>query len=440
MKRLSLLLALACLSCGPVHVNVTPPPAPTDTFNVACDVRDADTHRKVAGALCTITGQSLLTNSDGYALLLHIFGGIDPVSRQPIMQVLSVAKTGYQFKETSFPNTHDQDVVVDIQALHFDPSDIPLEQLAAIRGAMWPLATGCNLSLPFGPRPGSPDNVIATGFMANYSADDQLKIVDCLKSRGYTHVVMGPLVDSDGYHGQYEAHDWRGANFDRFLDTAQFFWDHGLEPVVFVHPDGWTFEQTRDELTPLLSQPRAQRLIRIVVPTGWEPTRYGWSSCTWTLFFQWARQTLPNALVLVHSVNDTDGLVGTDERCDDNGKPVGEGWAREVPYLHGWLIQNGPYATSPADNPTLAHNYAAQFMASGDGAQQHSVAWHFAGNVGWPTTSAWGDRPILLYAGEVTAFTGYWNNLAESIRVQWGDLAVRSGAAGYLDGGTIAVR
>jgi hypothetical protein len=77
----------------------------------------------------------------------------------------------------------------------------------------------------------------------------QACIVAELKARGYTHVVMGPLVDSDGYHGIWQPNDWRGANFERFLDALQMFWDAGLAPVVFISPDGWTYEQNVDAFT-----------------------------------------------------------------------------------------------------------------------------------------------------------------------------------------------
>ena len=322
-----------------------------------------------------------------------------------------------------------------------DPGTIPLGELARIRGAMW----SARLDLPFGPRPGRADNIIATEFFEDYSNADQIRILAALKARGYTHVVVGPLVDSDGYHGQYRPHDWRGAEFDRFLDELQTFWDNGLAPIVFIHPDGWTFERTRDEFTPLLRKERAQRLVRIVVPTGWEPTRRGWSSCTWAAFAQWARQTLPNALVLIHTVSDADAPVGTDWRCNDDDRPWNptgnaRGWKRIAPFIHGWLIQNGPYEVSPDADRALARRFAAQFKVDADGADQHSIAWHFKDAGGWPRDSAWGSgMPILLYAAEQTAYASYWKNFPEAGSRAWGDLAIAAGADGYLDGGTVAV-
>lgn len=323
----------------------------------------------------------------------------------------------------------------------FDPSTLTLGQLAAIRGAMWPQCGSVSLSL--GPRPGQPSNIAATDFLEDYSPTEQAAVIGIVKSPKYTHVVVGPIVDSDGYHGIWTPRDWR-TNFSAFLDELQRYYNNGLIPIIFIHPDGWTYEQTV-ELTPLFTSPRAQKLMRIVVPTGWEPTRYDWSSYTWALFCQWARQTWPNALVLIHTVADVDAPAGVDERGNDNMNPNGNGdaWSRVAPYIHGWLIQNGAYTTGPAANPTLAHNFAMQFDPVG-GAETHGPAWHFANGVsGWPTGSAWGPtQRIYLYNAECTAYTAFWQNpnpISEADRCAWGDLAMANGAFGYLDGGTVAV-
>jgi hypothetical protein len=135
-------------------------------------------------------------------------------------------------------------------------------------------------------------------------------------------------------------------------------------------------------------------------------------------YARWARETLPNALVLIHTVTDVDAPVGTDSKGDDNGRPNAEGWARIAPFIHGWLIQNGPYETAPSANPPLAREFCAQFKADGDGAELHSVAWHFKGAGGWTRDSAWGRTgvPILLYAAEHTAYSSFWQNLPERPR------------------------
>jgi hypothetical protein len=323
-----------------------------------------------------------------------------------------------------------------------DPSNIPLAQLAAIRGAMWT----ARLNLPFGPRPHRDDNVIATDFITAYSPADRLRIVEALKARGYTHVVMGPLVDSDGYHGLWPARDWRGAAFAEFLDAVQFFWNHGLAPVVFIHPDNWSFEQTRRELTPLLSQPRAQRLLRIIVPSGWEPTKDGWSSCTWANFAKWGGEVLPHALILIHTVTDVEAPVGTDALCDDKGHSPAEGWARVAPFVHGWLVQNGGYFSPirQRQDPAWAAQYAAfkaSFPAQFDIHTNGSLMQRFEnGSDGWPRGSKWGPGTrIRLYAGEYAAYPNTWFNWPEEEGRSLGDMAMAAGADGYLDGGHVPV-
>jgi hypothetical protein len=339
--------------------------------------------------------------------------------------------------------------------LHVDPSSIPLAQLAAIRGAMWT----ARLDVPYGPRPNQSDNILAMDFYQLYDKPTRARMLRYYHDvKGYTHAVTGPLSGTDCYHEQYPCHDasnpgWfpqdgppSQEQWDFYLDAMQEWWDAGVAPIFFIHPDGWTFEHTRDAFTPLLAQPRAQRLIRIAVGSGWEPAGYEWSSCTWTLYAQWVRATLPNALSLIHTGAKPDGSpydapVGTDARCNDNGTPNGRGWARITPYLHGWLIQNGPFRESPAQNPSLAREFGAQFKGDGDGAVFHSPAWHFLNGVAeWPRGSAWGPGiPVRLYNAEVTSYMAYWRNLAEEVSQAWGDLAMASGADGYLDGGTVAV-
>lgn len=340
---------------------------------------------------------------------------------------------------------------------HFDPSHIPLETLAKIRGAMWP----SRLNLPYGPRPGQDDNILAMDFYGLYGKNDRKRMVANYgpkSKRKYTHAVAGPCSGTDCYHNKYPCHDTSNpgsipidaapsqTQWNYYLDMLQELWDAHIASINFIHPDGWTFEQTRDIFTPLLQQPRAQKLIKLVVPGGWEPAGYDWSSYTWAMYFKWAREVLPNALVLMHNACKPDGSpydapVGTDANGDDNGRPNGEGWSRVAPYLHGWLIQNGPFNIAPWQNPNLAYNFGGQFSTKSDGQDTHGFAWHFKNGIGgWPTGSAWGpNTPIKLYNAECTSYEAFWNNLPEATSLAWGDLAITSGACGYLDGGTLTV-
>lgn len=450
-----LALVVAHLACGvrPTPQPPTPPPTPAPTYTfgvVACAaavplLQPCPTPIANATIRVNTTAgyEAKLANADGYAVF---------TSSIPFSDVWVSADSYIDTKLGIQPPTIDgRNISITLTSAHFDPTGVPLGALAAIRGGMWPLGPvrGLPQGLTLGPRPGAPDNVIATAFFADYTPNEQYAIIAELKARGYTHVVMGPLVDSDGYHGMYAANDWRGARWSEFLDIAQRFWDAGLAPVVFISPDGWTLEQNQAEFTALLQQPRAQQLLRIVVPHGWEPERYGTSSCTWALWGQWARQVLPNALVAMHTVSDTDAPVGTDTRCNDDDKtwnPGGNaaGWGRVTPYFHVWLTQSGAFADPTGtggdrDNPTFTNfqNWQRQFDLSVRGSYRDRFE---RGYAGWPTGSAWGpDKPLRVVCGEYKAYWTFWQHRSEAEGVQWGDACIAAGGYGYLDSGSVAV-
>lgn len=305
---------------------------------------------------------------------------------------------------------------------------------AKIRGAMWSVRWAGR----FGPRPGDPDNILAMDYYEHYNPDERARMIEIYKSRGYTHAVTGPMIDPDGYHGQFPTFPGplTQAWWDHYLDCMQEWVSAGITPVHFVHPDGWNQAQM-ETLVPFYQQPRAQALLTVIVGTGWEPAKYEWSSYTWAGILKRWSEVMPQALWLLHTVSDVDAPVGVDANGNDNQNPGGngDGWRRVVPYVHGWLIQNGPYGTSPSADPTLAQNFGDQFNPNAP----HSIAAHLKkGYAGWPTNSAWGNVPIRLYNAECTAYESYWKNLPESASRPWGDLARQSGSDGYLDGGTIA--
>jgi hypothetical protein len=318
---------------------------------------------------------------------------------------------------------------------HFDPSNIPLDELARIRGAMWTET----LNISKGPRPNQPTNIAATNYLFTYPEDERQRIVDNLRSLGYTHCVASFDIGAPdgGYHGIWPSIDYR-QQFDVFLDQLQYMWDNGLAPIVFLHPDNWSLEDTTRELTPFLQQPRAQKLIRIIVPSGWEPTKYDWSSQTWTAYAKWGRETLPNALCLIHTVCDVDAPVGTDARGDDNGKDNALGWHRIAPYIHGWLTQTCTYERKDGitDGKTNFQNWVNLFNPAVRGSYQDRFR---NGYAGWPTYSAWGAAPLKVYAAEYLAYWTFWQNAPKEESRTWGNAAMQAGADGYLDGGTVPV-
>jgi hypothetical protein len=437
----------------------TPPAPPVPTLKPVAVIVLNDQGQGIQGAIVKVDGADVYppTNQYGYTAinvpsaltasqLTVIAVGYDDFTTH-----VDIPATGGDLivgpTTTVIANPNTQHIVGQLNSQHVDPSKISLRVLARIRGAMWTVRGPWR----FGPRPGTPDNITAMGFLYCYGdpmnpavlSQEQKDMIKLYKSFGYTHVVWGPPTGGS-YHGQYPDVDFTQSKelFEKWLDWAQVFWDNGLTPICFMHRDNDNYQQTVDLWEPLIrNNPRAQKLMRVIVPTGWEPTRYGWSSVTWANFLKWARDILPNALVLIHTVADVDAPVGTDELYDDNMKGNGEGWARVTPYLHGWLIQNGAYKVAPSADPTLAKNFRGQFDKGAIGAECHGVAWHFInGILNWPHNSAWGpDETIYLYNAECTSFEAYWGNVPYETSTAWGDLAIASGADGYLDSGTVDV-
>ena len=338
-------------------------------------------------------------------------------------------------------------VAIRLSREHVDPSRIALAELAAIRGAMWTVPG----PWPYGPRPGEPDNVTAMEYLYTYGSDParltdtQKGMLAAYKGEGYTHVAFGPPVGKP-YHDLWPSADWTSTpeRFDRWLDWVQVFWDHGLTPVVFLHPDNADLDATRRLYDPLIrNNPRARRLLRVIVPSGWEPTVAGWSSTTWTRYAKWGRQLLPNALDLIHTGADTFVPAGTDAHGRDEDTSRGKSWKKIAPYIHGWLVQSNafehPDAHGDANHPTSTNfdNWAALF--------DRHVSWSLYnrfhhGYAGWPTDSAWGKgQPLRVYAGEYCSYWVTWHHRRYDECLPWGDRATRVGADGYLDGGTVPV-
>lgn len=297
-------------------------------------------------------------------------------------------------------------------------------RLRAIRGAIWPTRA----PVAFGPRPGQPDNIVDTGCEA-YSPQDLRMAQDAIRARGYTHVQMGPFVDP-GYHGQYPAVDFR-QDPDFTLRQIENWWNLGLAVVAFIGPDGWSTDQMR-ELEPIFRQPRWQAALRMIVPMGWEPSE-DTPNAEFVNRYAWASRVFPNALQYIHLASDFDAPGNNADLTPGQPGFIGmpECWRRVCPFLAGYLIQNGPYGVSPAQDPTLAENFGDQFRATVRGSLRDRFV---NGYAGWPTSCATGDT-LDLIAAEETSYNAYWRNLPESVSQDWGQLAMEAGADGYFDGG-----
>lgn len=323
------------------------------------------------------------------------------------------------------------------------------ERLAKIRAAMW--STRWNGR--FGPRPLRPDNILAMDFYQWYNPNERREMLDIYRSRGYTHAVTGPLIDPGGYHGHYPVYPGplTQVAFNRYLDAMTEWVEAGIQPVHFAHPDGWTSRQM-EQLVPFYEQPRAQDLLQMVVWTGWEPSRYEWSNADWVNMLTRGADVFPNALRLVHTAADVDALVGgldDPEVIEANRTSTwARSWANVVPYLHGWLVQVGPYPWPPTASEALQTSGEFRKLWSHRPGSYSLWTRFNRGEAGWPTGSAWGPTtPLKIYYAEGTAYCSYWQKtidgqpitFTEPDAAAWGDLAMDSGADGYLDGGTVMV-
>lgn len=323
-----------------------------------------------------------------------------------------------------------------------DPAGYLPGRLAAIRGAMWT----ARLDVPYGPRPGSPDNIIAFPFYTLFGPADRQRMISAYKRRGYTHVAIGPMAGTDCYHGKYPCHDatvegsWPAdgvpsqQQWDVFLDRVQELWDAGLIPVYFAKPDRWErpeFAARFDALDALHRQDRAQRLLRVVVYPGWEPngTPSGWTAATYVRMVRRGAEVFPRAIRFLHTSCGVEAPRATSDAVSPGGA-----WTGVAPYLHGWFVQSCEYVESrtPEPSPALVRDW------------QHTIAERVGrfrnGKEGWPRGSAWGPAtPMLVVAAEYAGYTAFWNNWPEDAARQLGDAAIEAGADGYLDGGTVAV-
>ncbi len=306
-----------------------------------------------------------------------------------------------------------------------DPTQFTPGQLAAIRGAMWT----ARVAVPYGPRPGRASNPIAFTFYQLYSADDRARMVAAYKSRGYTHVVVGPAAGTDCYHGKYPCHDpsihgsWPAddvpsqSQWDGFLDSVQELWDAELIPIYFAKPDKWEQPQYAaklDALDALHRQDRAQRLLRVVVYTGWEPT--GWTRDTYMRMVRRGADVFPSAVRFLHTA------------CGSEPPPD------VAPFIHGWLIQTCGYIDggTPRASDTVIREWQATIA-------DRAAAFR-NGERGWPRDSAWGSGvPLLLIAAEYASYADFWRDWPENEARRLGDAAMDAGADGYLDGGTVVV-
>ena len=316
------------------------------------------------------------------------------------------------------------------------PPMLPPDVLTPIRGAMWTV----RWNGPMGPRPGQPTNVLAMDFYEHYGPDDRKRMVDIYKSRGYTHAVTGPIIAGGYRDGMWPAVSSFGQSWwDHYLDCMQEWRDAGIVPVHFMSPDNWSLERCKNELSPYYLQERAQALLPIKVPHGWEPERYGTSSEEWARWGDWgAEVSASGSLMFIHSVCDVGAMVG----AEDNGKDLGGRWRVVAPHFHGWLIQLCGYVDAMGErDPAKKAAMLAAWEVNYPAHVRDQCRRFREGYANWPTFSKWGTgTPMKVYMAEYASYPFFWDGGITEAEIQrYGDIAIVNGADGYLDGGTVPV-
>jgi hypothetical protein len=314
-------------------------------------------------------------------------------------------------------------------AAHVDPSTIPLRELARFRGAMWT----ARMNLPFGPRPNQDDNCLAMPFIYLFTPEQQVAMIAEWKGRGYRHCCIGPPI-GQGYHGVYPDYSFVD-QFDQWLDVLQMLWDHDIPPICWVKGDYWTIEDLEAHEY-LFTTPRAQKLMRIVVPGGWEPHRET-PSYTWRAWLEWGARVFPRSLRILHMVADHDAPGSGSEGYGND-----ELWANVIHLIHCWFVQSFAFEDPEKINPELGITAYQEWKNSYDPRVSGSYPDRFQqGYAGWPTWSAWGDdQPLVDVPAEFASYWIFWDAWRkESEARSWGDAAIAAGARAYMDGGTVAV-
>lgn len=370
-------------------------------------------------ARCQVKFCGCETATGGGTLVTRARGSSDSLTRQNVPNETANGEEGAS---------------IELNAQGIDPFKIPAEDVRRFRGALWT----ARLSLPYGPRPGQADNIIATDYVESFSLTDRERMaVAYLDQRRYKHWACGPFLDA-GYHGQYPAIDYRPDPDAYPRDVLQPLWNRGAYPVYFALPEtdetitngkiDW--QKVNSWLTPIYRRASWQKTVRSVV-LAWEPNDGAGgliaSNAEWIAALSWLRDVFPNAFRYIHMSSDWDAPAG-ERDSEIPGFTNGIAWSNVAPLIHGWILQTGGYAGGL--HPFL-ENYRAYVL------DLHERFTNRSRYLDWPKGSAHGaDIPLDIIDGERCSYWDYWQNRPESEAIQIGATIDALGVtAGYFDGG-----
>lgn len=466
MTRQALLVLLTLAACVPVRPPaVTPPVTSPATMIVHVEVYDDVAHAKISGAVIrywytgATSADAIVQTSDAVGNTAFI---VPATVRASHMWASAEGFLDADQHVDAAPNTIVAFRLARKPPPDVDPSTIPVEKLMDFRGSLFTVKAG-SCVLPYGPRPGQPDNIAWFGAWY-YSLAQQQCVQQLWRDHTYTHGVMGPLVAA-GYHGQQPDADFRSTP-EAWEDLMQDQWNAGLYPVVVLVPDHWgadksfgehvwTVAELRDSLEPIYRRPRFQTLARIVM-LCWEcqGDKYGWSNRKHVEYLTWMAEVFPHAIRVLHSPVGFEAPAGEGDELDlakcgartpgvDCFNGTGGAWKTVAPLIHAWFEQDNELYEQPQfvdPNPrnggrTRAQNWDGKW----DRTNPNSFVSRFAhGAGGWPTTSA--NPPsingghVCAVAAEFLSYPVWWQNYPEDMARDAGARAKVLGACGVMDG------
>lgn len=315
----------------------------------------------------------------------------------------------------------------------WDTQDI--EKLRTWRGAISTVLA----PMPCGPRPHQPDNVVFTAQIDSPCWDAAARKIafDAYRKHGYTHWVMGPMVQT-GYHGRYPDTDWR-KDPDKFFDRVEEVWREIGPPGIFTIPDNGVCATGSDvdveclerEFGHIYRSPRAQRLFRIVLGQ-WEPCC--WSPETHGKVAKLLESWFPHAIRAIHLQSNYVAPCTGDDMKQRGWKSAAQCWdAAHMELWHqvwlqeSWTFLAEPWAVDPLRTPE------EQFVYNLWDAERRIRQ----GHDDYRPRSSWGPGvPLDIIAFEYASYAVTPDPSKASWAIDWGRLALGvKGIRGFGDGG-----
>lgn len=313
---------------------------------------------------------------------------------------------------------------------HVDPSTWTRGEVLAVRGALFT----ARYPLPWAPRPYQETNILNIGEVFLYAnQSDRTRAFRAYTDRGYTHAPLGPWQPGEnrGYHGLYPPLSW---SFEQYLDVTQELADHGIKVAHFLKPDSWSADEFNRWLLPFYRSSRAQKLIRLAGPMGWEPSK-GTPNAEYVQAFKYVGAVLPNAYLFLHLEGDFDAPGNNDDFTPGLPTYIGfaEAWNRLAQVgLDAFFAQVLGYWLDgdPVPQPGFVASLA-NFCRD-----QHRR--FYQGGAGWPTHNNRGQQLRFVLA-EYASYPDFNLDWPETYARDLGDLAMANESDGYLDGGRATV-